>query len=927
MNSQVTARFLKVKAVPAALLTAVICISVTTGLCWLSLQVSKENLKRRLQETVYQHHASLQNELEHEESRLESFVSLYYISPNFNRYAFHSFAKVENQPWLVAKLFSKRVRPDEFNRFEQAVKIDTSVDTQGYPDFSITDKVAHQDALVALYMEPRQELRDALGLNLEKWFPSGSKRMRESAQPLSFMLNNQHPILKGNNIVISIPVYNTSLPLTNQAQRKTAFQGAFSTVISIDKLIHHLFDSANLKMNSVTLSGTGIDDEKIQITLPSGTRTDTTNKPYIEQFNFQLPLSVPGKKWSVNYEIQTYDGLAETNILWLITLIGTLFTTFATGFIYLTVRTGKIAHRLAYDMTSALQISEESLLETQRLAKMGSFQLSPSHQLSAQTGNLHDLFYLDPEIRIDYLLQLLLHMDAEDALKFTQVISTALTTVLHTHQVVRIESETPGWLNLIVDSSETPTGFTLRVIAMDVTDKYQSEQKIKQLAYQDALTGLANRTSLRHATERALRHSHIYHSKLAVFFLDLDRFKFINDSVGHDIGDQVLIEIAHRLKNSVKEVDFVARLGGDEFVILVEHLPKDNDVNAIADRILALICAPMNIGKHTYYLTTSIGIAIASDGAPDVDELMKQADMAMYQSKEKGKNKYTIFSIDIAQALEQRTNLELEMRVAMKEKRFLPYFQPQFDVRTHQMIGVETLLRWRHEKRGMIAAKDFIAVAEESGLIIDIGNQILVEVCQLIPTWNLPEKFVVGVNVSSLQFFQAGFVDFVIKSITDAGIPPSRIEIEVTETMIMQDINIAKICLEQLHAFGVGVSIDDFGTGYASLTYLREFPVQRIKIDQRFVKGHTKNHKDMAIVKAISTLGHDFGMEVIAEGVETELQLISLENIGCDLYQGWLRSTALPAQAIQSLLPPIEPDRPTNHNDSNAAPALSVAIG
>jgi len=476
-------------------------------------------------------------------------------------------------------------------------------------------------------------------------------------------------------------------------------------------------------------------------------------------------------------------------------------------------------------------------------------------------------------------------MDIEDAIDFTKVVSAAFNTSLHTHQVARINGVTPKWINLIIDSSESPGIEMVRIIAMDVTEKYQSEQKIKQLAYEDSLTGLANRASLRQATENALLQSARFQNRLALFFLDLDRFKFINDSMGHDIGDLVLIEIARRIRSAVKLHDFVARLGGDEFVILVEHLRNDDDIRTIANRILSLVCAPMQIDMHTYYLTTSIGISTAYCGEPNVDELMKQADIAMYHSKDKGKNKYTIFSNDIAKSLEEQTKLEREIRIGIAEQRFLPYFQPQFDVHTHRMCGLETLLRWQHQERGLISAKEFIRVAEESGLIIEIGNQLLVEVCQLISTWDLPEDFVVGVNVSSLQFFQTGFVDFVKSAITKAGIPPSRLEIEVTETMIMRDTDVAKLCLEQLHAFGVGISIDDFGTGYASLTYLRDFPVQRIKIDQRFVKGHTSNNKDLAIVKAITTLGHDFGMQVIAEGVETEQQLDSLQNIGCDHYQ------------------------------------------
>ncbi|MES2073297.1 MAG: bifunctional diguanylate cyclase/phosphodiesterase [Pseudomonadota bacterium] len=896
---------LSIKAIPAAALTAIVFLSITIWLSWLSLQVTRENVQRRLQESVFQHHASLQNELEHEVSRLESFVSLYHITPTFDRYTFHSFAKIENQPWLIAKLFSKKVSPRDMPQFEALVRTDTSVDVRGYPGFQIKDKVPGQDALVALYLEPRQKLQGTHGLNVDKWFPQGSQRLRDSGLATSFVLNNKHPLLHGNNIVISMPVYETGLPIRTEAQRRIAFSGAFTTVISIDKLLPSLFNASNLQLRQIQVFGSDLDSLPVTVTL-AGKQTAAAGGLNSQVTSFELPLTVPGQKWTVRYDMLSSDGLAETDAIWFILFIGMLLTAFATGFVYVTVRTGKIAHRLAKDMTKALHHSEDSLLETQRLAKMGSFQLDPSHQISAQTGNILELFGLPARRKIDYFTQILANMEAEDAIIFSDIVAAAFETSLHTHLIVQISAQMPAWLNLIIDSSGAETGFTLRVIAMDVTEKYLSEQKIKQLAYQDALTGLANRASLRIATEQALSGSRAQKSKLALLFLDLDRFKFINDSVGHDVGDQVLIEIAQRLRSAVKTRDFIARLGGDEFVILVDELDSDKDIRAIANRILSLVCAPMQLGQHTYYLTTSIGVAIANSGEPDADVLMKQADIAMYHSKEKGKNKYTVFSTDIAEALEKQTSLERELRVAMEEGLLVPYFQPQFRVSTHRLCGVETLLRWKHPKRGMVAAKDFIKVAEESGLIIQIGNQVLIDVCQTISRWNLPDDFVVGVNVSSLQFFQAGFVDFVINTINAAGIDPRRLEIEVTETMIMQDTEVAKTCLEQLNAYGVGISIDDFGTGYASLTYLRDFPVQRIKIDQRFVKGHTNNSKDQAIVKAISTLGHDFGMQVIAEGVETEEQLASLGIIGCDMYQGWLRSTALPAAAIQELLPQHE---------------------
>lgn len=905
MKNNVTTKLLKIKALPAAIITATACLAVTICLCWLSIQVSKENAQRRLQESIFQHHSAVQNELEHEVSRLESFVSLYRLSPHFDRYAFHSFANIENQPWISAKLFAPEILAADIPSFESKVRRDTSVDPRGYPEFEVNDNIAHQDALVALYMEPRQALNAIHGRNLEKWLPGGSARIRDSGQALSFVLSGNHQIFSGNQIILAIPVYENGKATDTVAQRRATFKGIFATAISADKLLNHVFQSTNLRLNKTSLSGTGLDNQSIAISINGMSNTAKEKDLNSPHYNFELPISVPGKQWLLNYDLQLSTSLADSNTLWFIAIIGVLLTAFASGFVYVAVRTGEMAFGLAKDMTKALHLSEKSLLETQRLAKMGSFQLDSRYHISAQTGNLHALFHIpqrSPLAPFKSYSRMLHAVHEDDAVLLKRNIQHALRSPTHQQQVVQILSTPPTWLNLILNSNEQKGEIILRIIAMDVTDKYESEQKIKELAYSDALTGLANRTSLRIAIDQSIKKSKEHQSRIALFFLDLDRFKFINDSVGHDVGDQVLIQIAQRLRAAVKGRDFIARIGGDEFVILVEEIDAEKDMYTIADRILSLVCAPMVIENHTYHLTTSIGISIGKNGSPESDVLMKRADIAMYRSKEKGKNKYTVFSNDIADALDQSTRLERELRKAMKDDQFESHFQPQYDANTHKMCGVETLLRWNHPERGMVSAKDFIKTVEESGLVIEIGNKILVDVCQTIAKWNLPKDFVIGVNVSSLQFFESGFVDFVINTIKDAGIEPSRLEIEVTETMIMQDIEIAKASLEQLHAFGVGISIDDFGTGYASLTYLRDFPVQRIKIDQRFVQGHTLNSKDLSIVKAITTLGHDFGMQVIAEGVETSQQLTSLEGIGCDVYQGWLRSTAMTAKAIEDLL-------------------------
>ncbi len=447
-------------------------------------------------------------------------------------------------------------------------------------------------------------------------------------------------------------------------------------------------------------------------------------------------------------------------------------------------------------------------------------------------------------------------------------------------------------------------------------ERKRSDSRIRFLAYYDGLTGLPNRTFFRELLKKALVYARRYDLSVAILYLDLDEFKRINDTLGHPIGDRLLQAVSERLTASVRKSDNVARpiedeektavsrLGGDEFVILLHHVGKIHDLSRMAIRLLAEIARPYDLDGHEVFASASMGIALYPSGGEDIDVLLKNADMAMYQAKAKGKNNYQFYSEAMNSAALELFNLERDLRRALERKEFLLHYQPKLDASRRKIIGMEALIRWNHKERGMIAPVKFIPMAEDTGLIIPIGEWVLHTACFQAKTW-LDTGFKnvnMAVNISARQFEQKDLPGMVERALREASLSPQYLELEVTESMVMRKPEEAIAFLGTLKDMGMSVSIDDFGTGYSSLNYLRKLPVDSVKIDRSFIVNVTANPEDAAIVKGIVALAHSLDLKVIAEGVETEEQFAFLREAECDEVQGYLFSKPVPAEEFSTLL-------------------------
>lgn len=444
----------------------------------------------------------------------------------------------------------------------------------------------------------------------------------------------------------------------------------------------------------------------------------------------------------------------------------------------------------------------------------------------------------------------------------------------------------------------------------DITERKVYQARIEQQANYDTLTGLANRSLLNDRLRQAILTAERFGTRLAVVFVDLDRFKYINDSLGHHVGDELLRAMAERLKASVRESDTVARLGGDEFVLLINGQGKPESVAIVLERMLSDISQPWTIPQGDFNVTCSMGVALYPDDGKSAQALLKHADAAMYRAKDKGRNNFQFFTAELNELITERLELENKLRHALERDQFTLHYQPRVDMHSRRIIGAEALLRW-HSDQESVSPQRFIPVAEEIGLIVPIGRWVLREACAQNKAWQdagLP-SFVLSINVSVRQFQQDDIVQTIADVLRDTGLAARYLEIELTESTVMHDADHVIAMLNALKEIGVQISVDDFGTGYSSLSYLKRLPVDRLKVDRSFVQDIATDVDDAIIVRTVIALGHNLGLKVVAEGVETEQQLEFLRVNQCDELQGYYFGKPMPAAEFAAVLSRNEPLR------------------
>ena len=430
----------------------------------------------------------------------------------------------------------------------------------------------------------------------------------------------------------------------------------------------------------------------------------------------------------------------------------------------------------------------------------------------------------------------------------------------------------------------------------DITERQRSEGCIAHMARHDALTDLPNRVLLRETLEHELKRVKRGEC-LAVLCLDLDQFKGVNDALGHPIGDELLKLVADRLRGCTREPDTVARLGGDEFAIIMTQMQQPNDAAVLSKRIGESIVKPYQIEGHTIVTDISIGISVAPFDAMEADPLLRNADMALYGAKADGRGTFRFFEPEMNTRMKARRELEMDLRKALVSKEFELFYQPLVSLQTNEINGFEALLRWNHPKRGLVGPADFIPVAEETGLIVPLGEWVLKAACYEAVDW--PDNIKVAVNLSSAQLNNRNLLNVVIGALAETGMPARKLQLEITETMLLQNTFATLATLHELRKLGVQIALDDFGTGYSSLSYLRSFPFDKIKIDRSFIKDLSNGAEPVAIVQAVANLAKCLRMDSTAEGVETQQQADMLQAMGCTEMQGYLFSRPRPAREIR----------------------------
>ena len=500
-------------------------------------------------------------------------------------------------------------------------------------------------------------------------------------------------------------------------------------------------------------------------------------------------------------------------------------------------------------------------------------------------------------------------LDKAHAVLATQHIGSVDYTLTHEDSTRHFEAR------LVATGADEVLG-----LVRDISERKRTEEQIRRLAYCDSLTGIPNRQAFLETLERELLRSKEHDKKFAVLFMDLDAFKRINDTLGHDVGDHLLKVVSERLRETIRPSDLVlraehefesssggsnlARLGGDEFTILIPDLERVEDALNVAHRVKEAMRRPFMIEGHEIFVTASIGISLYPEDGEDCNSLLKYADTAMYHAKNCGKNNAKLYSSSLTMEIMSHVKMEVGLRKALQNNELYLLYQPQIDVPSTQIVGVEALVRWRHPERGIISPTEFIPLAEETGLIVPIGEWVLRTACNQAKAWQSDggRAIRMAVNLSAKQFKDENLMQIVLSALADTGLDARLLELELTEGTLMDDARATMVTLEQLRGIGVYLSIDDFGTGYSSMNYLKRFDVRALKIDKSFIAGLPQDTENAAITRAIIAMAHGLKMVVVAEGVETDEQLLMLEEYGCDMAQGYFLGHPSPHDAITAML-------------------------
>ncbi|WP_303786971.1 EAL domain-containing protein [Azovibrio restrictus] len=843
-----------------------------------------------------------------QEDLLMALDRLMLVSPDLDAQGWHDFVT----PWLARYpgalnfAWAPWVPAAERSAFEARVQ------ASGHPGFVIRNRddqgaffPAPPDEAYTPYqfIEPLAGNQAILGLSVYGW-PQARQRLEES-------LATGRPRVTEAVRLIQEPGGQRGVVLYQMVRdgRTGKVLGLVAGALRMDDVIQATLDGEALRQFEVCLVDRDGRPDNRRLTGPPGCE-EAGWLAGTHSGVYSLPFA--GRAWEIRLRATSgYQHSQRGWAAWMTLAVG--LATVAVLGAFLLVSTGRarriselVEERTAQlaDVGERLKQQTEQLARAQRIALLGSWEMGAEGNIQG-SDELCRLLGLAPGTKLT-LEQLLAQVRSEDRGELRRALEEAGRAVASIALDCRLDR--PGEagervLHFLIESETGPGGvLRLRGTVQDVTEVRHIEAHIQYLAHYDPLTHLPNRTLWMERAGAALfaarRHDQ---DVLAVMFLDVDQFKTVNDSLGHGVGDQLLAEVARRLQSCLRGDDLLARLGGDEFVLLLPRLAQAEDAAGVAAKLLAALAHPVLVAGHELSVSASIGIALYPADGEDVETLLKHADIAMYSAKAAGRANFQFFVPEMNVRAFERMMLENALRRALERQELVLHYQPQVEACSGRLIGCEALVRWQHPEMGLVPPGHFIPVAEDSGLIVPLGEWVLAEACRQQVRW-AGQGLVMAVNISALQFRRGDFVEMVERTLKETGADPAALELEITESALMQPGDELSERLHRLRALGLTLALDDFGTGYSSLAYLKRLPISRLKLDRSFVMDIPLDAEDLAIATATLSLAADLGMEVVAEGVETESQVDFLTRKGCQVLQGFLFGRPMPAAEFEALL-------------------------
>lgn len=926
----------------SALITLVVGLSLTALLFASVRRVESERQNVQFQQNARLHTAAVAAGLQDAVEQVMVLNQLFRTVGVISREQFRVFTAplLQRYPQLQALSFQRLVMQRDRHAYETAMRRRT-------PDFTITEFVDGRQRRAAIrdsynvvdYIEPVAGNEAALGLDTAVSADQTQARLRSRASgrvaATSLLSLVQHKGWNAGFLVVA-PVYLQGAPLDTIAARHRAAIGETAAVFRVDQLIDTILGADGF----LNVPG-------MAISIYAGPRADVRNLafrhgavPLATDGIALIPrwllhdradpvsatLNLAGSPWHMEVSQAAIPFTATHSGSLYALLGGILSSVLAAAYVYTLVSRTATIRRVTSERTAVLQFANLRLSEDIALRMRTEKSLRLRERVIEVSANAIIICSAEaPDYAIEYVNPAFEHITGYSSADVVgrsleslqgssqdqqniEEIRAALREKREGHALLRnYRKDGSGyWNDLFIAPVQDENGVISHFVVAqyDITAVMRYEAELEFQAKHDTLTGLVNRNLLRERLTQAIAGAERNGTPIWVVFVDLDRFKFVNDTLGHEAGDVLLKVLAGRLQSAAREADTVARLGGDEFVLVLPEHTEDSPGLAVLQRIMDAVAQPLVIDEHEFFLTCSIGVAIYPTDGSTAESLTKHADIAMYRAKEMGRNSFQFYTATMNERTLDRLSIETDLRHALERGEFAVHYQPQVNLSSGSIVGMEALIRWDHPVHGLIAPARFIGLAEEMGLIIPIGAWVIRTACIQTKAWQQAGlgDLRVAVNLSPRQFTQKALVQSIADVLHATGLEPRLLELELTESMVMSDVDNAIAILRSLKELGVHISIDDFGTGYSSLSYLRRFPIDVLKIDQSFVNDLTVDADDAAIVVSIISLAHSLRLQVIAEGVETAEQLAFLRTHGCDQVQGYYFSRPIGPDAFELML-------------------------